>query len=177
MTNGLGALGAKQNTAIVHEFVSRVLNDRSTSHIALVMSQRYRDFDPIIIPGYLMPRKPSLGTIRDVETWVKYLDRPKMDLFFTVEEAFEVGDSVAVRMFGEGTVMKWRPEEAWRSNPPRETPSGHASELVSTLEGEPAKLSQIIMQHLMMDTTQVMHISDGRIVEKWGAWRIRTVDI
>lgn len=164
--------------SIVYQFVSRILNERSLPHVALLMSERYRDNDPLIIPGYLMPRKPGLGTVRDVETLVRYLDQPKADFFFTVEEALGVGDSVAVRIFGEGTAAKWHPSSSLRRNALRSDKLGNISGVAgSSDEGELMESTSSSMQHLLMDTTQIIHIEDGRILEKWGAWRIRTVDI
>jgi hypothetical protein len=164
--------------SIVYQFVSRILNERSLPHVALLMSERYRDNDPLIIPGYLMPRKPGAGTVREVETLVRYLDQPKVDLFFTIEEAFGAGDSVAVRIFGEGTAAKWQPSSSWRGNALRSERLSDVSGVAgSSDQDELMEPTSSSMQHLLMDTTQIIHVEGGRILEKWGAWRIRTVDI
>ena len=169
---------ATPSLSIVYQFVSKLLNERSFPHVALLMSERYRDNDPLIIPGYLMPRKPGLGTVRDVETLVRYLDQPNVDLFFTIEEAFGVRDSVAVRIFGEGTAAKWQPSSSWRGNALRSDRLADISGVAgSSDEGELMEPTSNSMQHLLMDTTQIIHIEGGRILEKWGTWRIRTVDI
>jgi hypothetical protein len=160
---------------IAYALVAQVFNDRSLIQLPKYVAPVYRDFDPVTIPGHLMPRRPSWGTITDLEKFIQFLDSPLTDFHFVVEDTFAHRDRVAVRLFGEGTMARLQPPVVISSEGNGRGSTG--ASMVQTSHAELTPDRQVLgMVHVVMDSTQVWRLRNSRIEEKWGPWRVRSAE-
>lgn len=88
-------------THLVEKFVELILNQHEFEALDDVLDQRYRDYDPIEIPGY--PVRP----VQDreyIRALCSFLSSPWLDLHFTIEDVFGEPGRIAYQLFGEGMI-------------------------------------------------------------------------
>jgi hypothetical protein len=90
-------------SALLNCFVEDVLNACSVDAISDIFTPTFRDNHPLRIRGVLEPPGKT-GSTANLRAVVSLLASPVLDMAFVLEDAFDVEDRVAYRLFGEGTV-------------------------------------------------------------------------
>jgi hypothetical protein len=136
---------------LVRRFVDEALNGCDLSVLREVLSTRFRDHDPVRLPGQV-DGPASFGSIRHVESLVEFLAQPTVDIAFVLEDLFGAGGRVGYRLFGQGTISL--------------SPEGLA--LGESRPGLPE--GKLLGNRLAMEysSTGIFGVEGGRIVERWG---------
>ena len=157
---------------LVRDFVESVLNHHDQSLIDYLFSERYTDHDPLRIPGLLEPG--AIGTIDDLKKSVCFLSFSEIDFHFTLEDLFSVGNKVAYRLFGDGTLkvvvdgnanmdarnenssisrFRFSASEQWVGSLPLGSLLGNSL-------------------HVAYDCSGIFHVQEGKLATHWGTAKI-----
>lgn len=129
-------------TAVSELLIEGVLNARSRNMVQHVFSSQYVDHNPV--PGLAY----GLGGIHQL---LQFLSHDDVDIVFTLERSVSDTDSVAVQIFGEGTV---------RGNPLRQA---------IRIFGWP----DVHIMHLRIGTISMFSLSAGLLAARWGAVSVK----
>jgi hypothetical protein len=150
---------------LLHAYVARVLNAGDVARVSSLFSERYRDHDPLNIPGFAVSTRNDWGTRDDVVRLCNALREPSVDVLFSIEDVFCSEDRIAYRVFGSGTVAL--AEERLVS----------ASSTQSRLLGAGGPFIQaapgLLTLPFQLQVTGIFRVSTDRLlIERWGQARV-----
>jgi hypothetical protein len=146
---------------LLGSFVTNLLNDANPIEVATLVDEGYRDHDPLRLPPFLVPSQATFSTRSDLVQLVRFLGHPSVDIRFHLEDAFQVNDRIAYRLFGAGTL-------SIRDLLPQAT----SEDIDSIARGGRQNLPQgkILGESVQVDyqCTGIFRIHEGRMIERWG---------
>ena len=155
---------------LVTGFVERVLNGCDAGAIDDLCDARFRDFDPIAIPGYPNRKIQDREYIRAL---CGFLRSDDVDVYFTLEDMFGIPGKIAYQLFGEGLVTVDSPteppvESGRHSTSPSVVPTFNPFSVMqaSTL----AKGGRLLKNklHVQYRSIGIFRIGNRRLVERRG---------
>ena len=179
---GSAAIDANQHGSenrcvkLVREYIEEGLNGGRRDVVAELFSPNFRDHDPLVVPGLLEPRFPTLGGIREIYALIQFLLHPGVDFNFKLEDAFSSGNQVAYRLFGQGTIELVGPDD--ESPASRVGGSGTSvgtrkvDVLGATLAIEPDGMSEGTIlgdrYQVLVSRVGIFSVAAGRLAQHWG---------
>jgi hypothetical protein len=161
---------------LVTAFVDSVLNKRDLDILDSLFDRRYRDIDPITIPGY--PNR-AVQDQQYVRALCEFLSSPSVDLHFTLEDTFGVPGRIAYQLFGEGLISLASPP--LHTGAPKALSDGINAESITKRVPAAAALSSAErvglsrsgkllngMLHVEYRSVGIFRIGHGRLIERRG---------
>ncbi len=165
---------------LVENFVDEVLNSHQMASIDALFHPKYRDHDPIDIPGSPQHRVQNIEYMRAL---CKFLGSDLVDVAFTLEDCFGDRGKFAYQLFGEGTIQSSVIEREGGpdgsdsepavglvegSGPPRRTPT-----FVTVAAGSRGLLrdsGRLVTDriHIEYQSIGIFHVTDGKLSERRG---------
>ena len=129
-------------TAVSELLIEGVLNTRSPDIVQQVFSSQYVDHNPLPGLGH------GLGGIHQL---LQFLSHEDVDIVFTLERSVSDNESIALQIFGEGTV------------------SGRPLRQAIHIFGWPA----VRTMHLRIGTISMFSLSAGLLTARWGTVSVK----
>ena len=160
-------------TALINCWIDSILNAQNDSMVPKTFAASFRDHNPWHLPGSLHPHRKDWGTVRDIHNLLSFLRSPLVDLNFSIEDLVVRGDRVGYRLFCAGSVFALS-----RNGPPSmadQISNTHpAAELGPRVRegrtGADAPLSLDGEIHLVYERVGIYRVSQGTLIEHWGAF-------
>ncbi len=156
---------APYDGGLVERYVEKILNDHASSVIPEIFSARYRDHDPLLLPG----SPPSRSSLENLRSFLGFLSAPTVDAHFHLMDSFPsaCGSKIAFRIRGEGTVVVGtRAADGDRTLIDIGGDAGAEVSVPNARLGRGKLLGQRL--HMEYYVNGIFRVEAGQIQERWG---------
>lgn len=92
----------EDRSGLLEAWVMDGLNRGDQTAIRAAFAPGFRDYDPLVLPGLIVPSRRNWGTLDDNLAVVEALASPVVDFYFHIEDVVSSPTRIAYSLFGEG---------------------------------------------------------------------------